>query len=89
MAAVGTGPISFQGLKDSYLAGGEGDADGNSSFNASDSTTVKLSWFGGASLYKGSKNTVVPSAAATPPETISIDSDFKGRTFGEAGGGSY
>ena len=95
MASVGSSNISFEGLKNAYLNGGEGDASGNSSFNSTSGTKVILSWFRNAGF---TNDTTVPSATA-PPAAISIGSHFRNKTFGEAsddgngsgsgGGGGY
>ena len=81
MAAVGTSDISMLGLKASYVAGGQTDAAQNSKLrDGKTTTTIDLSYFRGAGFTDG---TSVPSGSSA----ISINSHFKGKTFGSGGGG--
>ena len=79
--AVGTSDISFSGLKESYVAGGQTDAAQNGKLRDGKTTTpISKSHFGGAGFTDG---TSVPSGS----NEISINSNKKGKTFGAAGGG--
>ena len=77
MAGVGSSSISFSGLKASYVAGGSTDADGNSSLRDGKTTSsISLSDFRNAGLTDG---TSIPGSGE-----ISINDDFKGKTFGSS-----
>ena len=81
MAAVGTSNISLTGLKASYVAGGLTDADEYAKLRDGKPTTqISISYFRNAGFTDASS---VPSG--TNP--ISINSHFKGKTFGSGGGG--
>jgi len=76
MAAVGTSNISLSGLKASYVAGGLTDAAEHAKLTDGKITTViGISYFRNAGFTDASS---VPSG--TNP--ISINSHFKGKTFG-------
>jgi hypothetical protein len=81
MAAVGTSNISLSGLKASYVAGGQTDAAQNSKLRDGKTTSsIGLSYFRGAGFTDGAS---VPTGSSA----ISINSHFKGKTFGSSGGG--
>ena len=81
MAAVGTSNISLSGLKASYVAGGQTDADQNGKLRDGKTTTIiSKSYFRGAGFTDGAS---VPSGS----NAISINSHFSGKTFGSSGGG--
>jgi len=81
MAAVGTSNISLSGLKASYVAGGLTDAAENGKLRDGKTTTIiGISYFRNAGFTDASS---VPSGT----NTISINSHFKGKTFGSGGGG--
>lgn len=75
MADIGSSNISFSGLKAAYVAGGGTGADGNSNLNDGETnTSISLSDFRNAGLTDG---TSIPGSGE-----ISINDDFKGKTFG-------
>ena len=77
MAGIGSSSISFKGLKAAYVAGGDTSASGNSSLNDNKiNTAISLSFFRSALLTDGS---VIPASGQ-----ISINTNFKGKTFGES-----
>jgi hypothetical protein len=75
MANIGSTNISFSGLKAAYVAGGRTDASGNNSLrDGQTNTSISLSFFRNAGLTDG---TSIPSSGE-----ISINDDFKDKTFG-------
>ena len=76
MAGIGSSSISFKGLKAAYVAGGDTSASGDSSLNDNKiNTAISLSFFRSALLTDGG---VIPASGQ-----ISINTNFKGKTFGE------
>lgn len=76
MANIGSSNISFSGLKAAYVAGGDTSASGNSSLkDGKTNTAISLSFFRNALLTDSS---VIPASGQ-----ISINTNFKGKTFGE------
>lgn len=76
MASIGSSNISFSDLKDAYVAGGDNSASGDSSLkDGKANTAISLSFFRSALLTDSS---VIPSSGQ-----ISINTNFKGKTFGE------
>jgi hypothetical protein len=73
MASVGSSNITFASLRTAYNSGGGDDATGDANLQ---SGSIKLADFRGATFTDG---TSVPSSGE-----ISIDDDFKGKTFGSA-----
>ena len=82
MAEVPTSNISFSVLKAAYVAGGQTAAAHNGPLRDGETdTAIQLSFFRNAGFTDSSS---VPSGS----NTISIDSHFKGKTFGSGGGGT-
>ena len=82
MSTVASSNISFSGLKANYVAGDEGDANGDSNLgDGKTGTAISLSFFRGAGMDGGEPS--VPSSGE-----ISINDDLKGKTFG-GGGDDY
>ena len=76
MAGIGSSNISFSALKAAYVAGGDTSASGNSSLKDNKTNTaISLSFFRSALLTDGG---VIPASGQ-----ISINTNFKGKTFGE------
>lgn len=76
MAEITYPNISFSNLKAAYVAGGGTDADGNSNLNdGKQNTEISLSFFRNAGLSDG---TSIPSSG----NELSINNNFKGKTFG-------
>ena len=76
MAGIGSSSISFSALKASYVAGGGTDAEGHN--NLSDgSTTSAIS----LSDFRNSEFTDDTSVPDDSDEEISINDDFKDKTF--------
>lgn len=76
MADIGSSNISFSSLKAAYVAGGGTGADDNSSLrDGKTNTDISLSFFRNAGFTNG---TSVPSGS----DEISINDDFKDKTFG-------
>jgi len=77
MADIGSSSISFSGLKAAYVAGGGTDADDNDKLrDGKTNTKISLSFFRNATFTDG---TSVPASGA-----ISLNTDFKGKTFGSS-----
>jgi len=84
MAEVPTSNISFSVLKAAYVAGGQTDAAHNGPLRDGETdTAIQLSFFRNA----GFTDPADPSSVPSGSNTISIDSHFKGNTFGSGGGG--
>lgn len=77
MADISSDNISFSNLKSSYVAGGNTDADGNTSLKENkNNTKISLSFFRNA---KFTDNTIIPSGN----NEISIRDHFLGKIFGK------
>jgi len=75
MSQISDDNISFSSLKAAYVAGDGTDADGNSNLNDGNTNTeISLSFFRNAGLSDG---TSIPGNGE-----LSINDDFKGKTFG-------
>tara|TARA_B100000902_G_C26500682_1_gene523785 strand:+ start:30 stop:290 length:261 start_codon:yes stop_codon:yes gene_type:complete len=82
MATVGSSNITFNNLKAAYDAGNQSDAAQHSALtDGKTDTTISLSFFRGAGFSNGASD--IPTGSAS----ISINSHFKGNTFGSSGGG--
>ena len=81
-AAVPTVNISFSGKKASYVAGDEGDADGDTQLGDGKATTpISLAYFRQSGYIDGH---TVPASGP-----ISISANFRGRTFGPESSDDY